>query len=162
MKFNQYTWNLYKQSPEGKASIFSFSVRKEWIEEERLFEKYNPRLKEIFNEGLICDILEDFWCCKVSDYENIELPTLCEAGVIYEEIISTGLRIEDEEKSKVLIEAKLYMKNNQEIEAAFLQARSYARLLGSSAIVLCGKDYLLVYDKKDNFDRDIYKKYNWG
>lgn len=97
MKFNQYTWNLYKQSTEGKIAISSFSDRKEWIEEERLFEKYNPRLKESFNEGLICDVLEDFWCCKVSDYENIELPTLCEAGVIYEEIISTGLRIEDEE-----------------------------------------------------------------
>ena len=68
----------------------------------------------------------------------------------------------DEEKAKVLIEAKLHMKNNQDIEAAFLQARSYARLLGSSAIVLCDKDYLLVYEKKDNFDRDSYKKYYWG
>lgn len=68
----------------------------------------------------------------------------------------------DEEKAKVLIEAKLHMKNNQDIEAAFLQARSYARLLGSSAIVLCDKDYLLVYEKKDSFDRDRYKKYYWG
>lgn len=97
MKFNQYTWNLYKTSSKGKVAISSFSDRKAWIEEEHLFEKYNPRLKESFNEELICNILEDFWCCKVSDYENMELPTLCAAGVIYEEIISTGLRIENEE-----------------------------------------------------------------
>lgn len=67
----------------------------------------------------------------------------------------------DEEKSKVLIEAKLYMKNNQEIEEAFLQARSYACLLESTIIVLCDKQCLIVYEKKDSFDRDSYKKYYW-
>lgn len=67
----------------------------------------------------------------------------------------------NEEKAKVLIEAKLYMKNNLEIEAAFLQARSYARLLESSAIVLCDKQCLIVYEKKQSFDRDNYTKYYW-
>ena len=68
----------------------------------------------------------------------------------------------DEEKAKVLIEAKFYMKNNQEIEEAFLQARSYAHLLESSVIVLCDKECLIVYKKKQSFDRDNYKKYYWG
>ena len=68
----------------------------------------------------------------------------------------------DEEKAKVLIEAKLYMKNNQEIEEAFLQARSYACLLESTVIILCDKRCLIVYEKKDSFDRDRYKKYYWG
>lgn len=68
----------------------------------------------------------------------------------------------DEEKAKVLIEVKLYMKNNQEIEEAFLQARSYACLLESSVIVLCDKQCLIVYEKKGSFDRDNYKKYYWG
>lgn len=68
----------------------------------------------------------------------------------------------DEEKAKVLIEAKLYMKNNQEIEEAFLQARSYACLLESYVIVLCDKQCLIVYEKKQSFDRDSYKKYYWG
>lgn len=67
----------------------------------------------------------------------------------------------DEEKAKVLIEAKLYMKNNQEIEEAFLQARSYACLLESTVIVLCDKQCLIVYEKKQSFDRDSYKKYYW-
>lgn len=68
----------------------------------------------------------------------------------------------NEEKAKVLIEAKLYMKNNQEIEDAFLQARSYACLLESSVIVLCDKQCLIIYEKKQSFDRDNYKKYYWG
>lgn len=68
----------------------------------------------------------------------------------------------NEEKAKVLIEAKFYMKNNQEIEEAFLQARSYAYLLESSVIVLCDKQCLIIYEKKQCFDRDRYKKYYWG
>ena len=54
------------------------------------------------------------------------------------------------------------MKNNQEIEEAFLQARSYACLLESTVIILCDKRCLIVYEKKDSFDRDRYKKYYWG
>lgn len=50
MRFNQYTWNLYKNSPEGEATISSFSDRKEWIEKEQILEKYNPRLKDSFNK----------------------------------------------------------------------------------------------------------------
>ena len=68
----------------------------------------------------------------------------------------------NEERAKVLIEAKLCMRNNKEREEAYLQARSYARLLNSSVIVLCDKDYLIVYEKKDSFDRDRYKKYHLG
>lgn len=68
----------------------------------------------------------------------------------------------DEESAKVLIEAKFYMKNSQEIDAAFLQARSYAMLLDSSVIVLCDKECLIVYKKTHSFDRDRYKKFYWG
>lgn len=67
----------------------------------------------------------------------------------------------DYEKAKVLIEAKLYMKNNQEIEEAFKQARSYANILESSVILLCDKQCLIVYEKGQGFDRDNYKKYYW-
>lgn len=68
----------------------------------------------------------------------------------------------DYERAKVLIEAKLYMKNNQDIEEAFKQARSYANILESSVIVLCDKQCLIVYEKKESFDRDRYTKYYWG
>lgn len=68
----------------------------------------------------------------------------------------------NEERAKVLIEAKYYMKTPQDIEAAFLQARSYAKLLDSSVIVLCDKECLIVYERKDWFDRQRYNKYYWG
>lgn len=67
----------------------------------------------------------------------------------------------DEEKAKVLIEVKYYMKNNQEIEAAFLQAFSYAKLLESNIIVLCDKECIIVYEKGQGFSRNEYKKYYW-
>lgn len=68
----------------------------------------------------------------------------------------------DEEKAKVLIEAKLHMKNNQDVEQAFLQAFSYAKLLESSVIVLCDKSCLIVYEKGKGFSRSRYAKYGWG
>jgi hypothetical protein len=33
--------------------------------------------------------------------------------------------------------------------------------LDSSVIVLCDKQCLIIYEKKDSFDRDRYKKYHW-
>lgn len=51
------------------------------------------------------------------------------------------------------------MKNNRDVEDAFVQARSYANLLESSVIVLCDKTCLLVYEKNKSFDRNKYKKY---
>ena len=101
MKFNQYLWNLYKNSPDGKSAISAFSDRKEWMEEECLFEKYNPKIKDSFNSEMICGILEDFWCYKVSEHEGAELQSLEEAGKLYEEIISTGLMIETEEVLRI-------------------------------------------------------------
>jgi hypothetical protein len=65
------------------------------------------------------------------------------------------------EKAKVLIEAKYLMKNNQEIEQCFKQARSYANILESSVIVLCDRDCLMVYVKDNGFDRQQYIKYYW-
>lgn len=67
----------------------------------------------------------------------------------------------NEGRAKVLIEAKLHMKNNQAIEDAFIQAKSYAQLLESSVIVLCDRYYLFVYEKKQSFDRNSYKRYTW-
>lgn len=65
------------------------------------------------------------------------------------------------ERAKIIIEAKLQMKNNKEIEDAFKQARSYANLLESSVIILCDKHMLLIYRKKESFDRDDYIRMYW-
>lgn len=67
----------------------------------------------------------------------------------------------NEERADVLIEAKYHMKTPQDIEDAFLQARSYAKLLDSSVIVLCDKECLLIYEHTGWFDRHRYTKYFW-
>ena len=41
MRFNQYTWNLYKQSPEGQKAIKEFEEANEKMTEYELFSKYN-------------------------------------------------------------------------------------------------------------------------
>lgn len=66
------------------------------------------------------------------------------------------------ESAKILIEAKFHMKNNRDIEEAFKQARSYANLLESSTIILCDKNLIIIYEKKNGFDRDRYKKIYWS
>lgn len=95
MKFNQYTWNLYKNSPEGKATILAFLDRNEWMDEIHLIQKYNPRQGERMDVEMACDIIEDFWCYKVSEYD-LELNSLNEAELLYCEIIDSGLMIEKE------------------------------------------------------------------
>lgn len=56
---------------------------------------------------------------------------------------------EDEESAHILIEAKYDIRNVNELDAAFRQARSYAHLLNSSVIILCDKNLLFIY-KKDS------------
>ncbi|MRM94375.1 type I restriction endonuclease subunit R [Riemerella anatipestifer] len=65
------------------------------------------------------------------------------------------------ERARIIIEAKFYMKNNKEMEEAFLQARSYANILESSTIILCDKIGLIIYERKGSFDRGNYKKIYW-
>ena len=95
MKFNQYTWNLYKNSPEGKAAISEFLERKDWIDEIRLIQKYNPIFGEQINEDIACNIIEAFWCYKVSDC-GFDPVSLEEAESVYREMIDTGLIVESD------------------------------------------------------------------
>lgn len=68
----------------------------------------------------------------------------------------------DYEKAAVLIEAKLHMKNNRDIDEAFSQALSYARPLESNKIILCDKECLMIFSKNKGFDRNRYNKFYWG
>lgn len=66
------------------------------------------------------------------------------------------------EKGKMILETKFCIKNNRELEETFQQAHSYALRLGASVIVLCDKDFLYFYLRKNgSFDRTKYQRYNW-
>lgn len=45
MKFNQYTWNLYKQSSDGQKAIKEFEEPSNNDTMMDLVFKYNPRMK---------------------------------------------------------------------------------------------------------------------
>nr|DAT21598.1 MAG TPA: type I site-specific restriction-modification system protein [Caudoviricetes sp.] len=64
--------------------------------------------------------------------------------------------------AKVLIEAKLSMRNKKEVYSAFQQANSYAHLMEAYIIILCDKETILVYTNENGFNRNRYKKFFWG
>lgn len=66
------------------------------------------------------------------------------------------------ESAKMLLETKFFIKSNAELEETFQQAHSYALRLNAKKIVVCDKDYLWIYTKRNGyFDRTKYIKYNW-
>ncbi|HBR12196.1 MAG TPA: restriction endonuclease subunit R [Chryseobacterium sp.] len=66
------------------------------------------------------------------------------------------------EKAKMLLETKFVIKNNKDLEDTFQQAHSYALRLESQKIVICDKDFIWIYSRKnDSFDRTKYLKFNW-
>ena len=89
MKFNRYTWNLYRNSPEGKAMIKYFSEADGYA----LFKKYCPHAvfhtEEEYNGWL-----DNIYCYGVSEYEY---PTsISEAKDLYSSLITLGIMIEGE------------------------------------------------------------------
>lgn len=87
MKFNPYTWNLYKHSPEGKDMIKFFSEATGYA----LFKKYCPHAvfhtEEEYNGWL-----DNIYCYGVSEYEQ---PTsFDDAKNLYSSLIKLGIMIE--------------------------------------------------------------------
>ena len=66
------------------------------------------------------------------------------------------------ERGKMILETKFYIKSNAELEETFQQAQSYALRLNANRIIICDKDFIWIYTRKNNnFDRTKYLKYNW-
>lgn len=89
MKFNKYTWNLYRNSPEGKAMIKYFSKADGYA----LFKKYCPH--SVFHtEEEYNGWLDNIYCYGVSEYEY---PTsISEARDLYSSLITLGIMVEGE------------------------------------------------------------------
>lgn len=65
--------------------------------------------------------------------------------------------------AKVVIEVKLWMKNNEEIEANYYQGLSYAKWGNAQVLVLCDKNQIRVYErnKKGEFDENKWVRFLW-
>lgn len=81
---------------------------------------------------------------------------------IYPDYVLHYIDEKNNEQARVLIEAKKEMRNNQEIEAAFTQAKSYANILQANVIVLCDRLRLIVYERNTSFDRHRFNTYYWS
>ena len=78
MKFNQYTWNLYKQSSDGQKAIKEFEEPSNNDTMMDLVFKYNPRMKLWFNDDKsrlsISNISESLWCYNICEFPDEERP----------------------------------------------------------------------------------------
>lgn len=90
MKFNPYTWNLYRQTVIGEKMIKYFSDAEGYD----LFKRYCPHSCFI-PEDLYNDWLEDIYCYGVSDYDKPV--SLDEAKELYVSLITLGIRVEGQQ-----------------------------------------------------------------
>jgi hypothetical protein len=66
------------------------------------------------------------------------------------------------ENAFMLIEAKFWIKNNKELEAAFKQVWSYGLRLSSKILIIADKNAIWIYERhNDSFDRSRYIKKYW-
>ena len=72
MKFNQYTWNLYKQSSDGQKAIKEFEEANEKMTEYELFSKYNPNSAHFLSEDYFLETCDLFWACSFDSAEKPE------------------------------------------------------------------------------------------
>ena len=90
MIFNKYTWELYKQTPNGQRNIKEIVNFKGYD----LLKKYNPFYANFIPESVYNDYIETIYCYGVSDYNK---PTsLNEAKDFFIALISLGIMEEGE------------------------------------------------------------------
>ena len=67
------------------------------------------------------------------------------------------------EKARIILEAKYSINNDQQLQDAFEQARSYALRLNSNLIILADRDFVWVFKKhKDDFLETPVLKHHWN
>lgn len=118
----------------------------------------NIKLEKDVEEHLLIPLLDSMG---MTDYMR-QVPLRAGRGErIYPDFALHCTKTDNGYIAKVLIEAKLSMRNKKEVYAAFQQANSYAHLLEAPIIILCDKEMLLVYTNENGFNRNRYKRFFW-
>jgi type I restriction enzyme hsdR protein N-terminal domain protein len=118
----------------------------------------NIKLEKDVEEKLLIPLLHSMG---ITDYMRQVPLRAGRGGRIFPDFALYCTKTDNGYIAKVLIEAKLSMRNKKDAYYAFQQANSYAHLMESSVIVLCDKEMLLVYTNEIGFNRDRYKKFFW-
>lgn len=118
----------------------------------------NIKLEKDVEEKLLVPLLHSMG---ITDYmRQIPLHVGCKEK-IFPDFALNCIKTDNGYTAKILIEAKLSMRNKKDVYSAFQQANSYAHLMESSVIIVCDKEMLLVYTNKNGFNRNRYRKFFW-
>lgn len=128
----------------------------------------NIELEADVSNKLLVPLLEDMgWKRDVDFKAEVEFPAgRGTTGHQMEKRPDFCLHLTGKEKdlgAKVVIEVKLWMKNNEEIEANYYQGLSYAKWGNAQVLVLCDKNQIRVYErnKKGEFDENKWVRFRW-
>lgn len=124
MKFNQYTWDLYKQTDVGKKTISLFENAAHDISIYELVSKYNPMETKFSDKDSMEDCCELLWELAI---EKMLLPTnIDDARNLYEQIIDGAILFDDGEPFIEKADYKTYLMANMDISfMLFFKAPEY-------------------------------------
>ena len=105
MKFNQYTWNLYRQSSDRQKAIKEFEEAAEKYSEYGIFKKYNPYSAMFFTEQYFLDTCELFWGCLFDGVEKFKSAE--EAKEFYMTLVVKG--VHDKENTPIINEGEFQL-----------------------------------------------------
>ncbi len=128
----------------------------------------NIELEADVSEKLLVPLLEEMGWKRDEDFKaEVEFPAgRGTTGHKKEKRPDFCLHLTGKEKdlgAKVVLEVKLWMKNNEDIEANYFQGLSYAKWGNAQVLVLCDKNQIRVYErnKKGDFDINKWTRFRW-
>lgn len=87
MRFERFTWDLYKDSERGKSAIEKFATAKDKMREAELECKYNPHLAPYQDRKKMEDFYDLLWNDIFTNFAEGEADSLEHAKELYEDII---------------------------------------------------------------------------
>jgi hypothetical protein len=180
LKFN----SVFKENPTIKANMqglngkaittFEFSEFQKLIEKKGQSTKNFPKLpiyKRVFDKienerdvevQLIEPLLKDL-DFKEKDWIR-QLPIrMGRQTKYYPDYAIIENSTKGKEKAKIILEAKYSINSDKQLEEAFLQARSYGLRLQSDKIIIADRDFVWLYEKKNNdFEFNWILKLHWN
>lgn len=119
------------------------------------------KLEKEVEEKLLEPLLKELGI-KQSDYSRQMSTHAGRGNRVYSDYTLFFNDLPGNETANILIEVKLLMRSNKEINNAFNQAYSYAKLFDSKLIILCDKEKILIFEKGISFNREVWTQYDWS
>lgn len=128
MRFSAYTWDLYKQTEQGKITIDFFEERNVFWNDIEVIQKYNPMYAMYIDERVYKSLMEDIGESLSEQQENqcFNFKTFQEVREYYESLLEEGIFYEYEgyDKEHILApkEYDLFLMTNVTLSFFFYSA----------------------------------------